>query len=376
MSVAISGLNPGNNATIRANNVAAVNAAIALGADTIEFPKGTFYFDVNGIASQFDGTRFFGQGEGATKLVAVGSGSLFDTNAMPRQVFAGMTLQGYGNHTGGAVIKHRGPATAQGANSAKFEDLTFEACHDGIDCTAFNSVWIERVNMINMRGYFGLRAAGAAANQRCDLFRVRGFVYNPHPSFKVAANATGIVVEGYVHTIQWEDVNITAPYRGILVHNPNGLAYQNGPKLIEGRSVRIDYPVVDGLYLDYVEEAFFDQSYFHGSETENNVYLTPSCQQIKISQSKITGAAKCNLYTDADDTELVGNDYAYANQANGGHPCVAFGPNSWTGRVIGGVAKSGNQSYGLANWHTGNGPNILRVGTSQITGISGAEAGF
>lgn len=374
----ITGLLPGNTAAKRASNVAAVNAAIAGGADTLEFPRGanSFYFDVNQIFSQFSGTRFYGQGEGATKLVAVGDGFLFHTNGKQQQNFAGMTLQGYGNHTGGAIIRHEGPSGTQGANFAKFHDLTFEACHNGIECIAFNSVDIERVNMINMRGQFGLRAAGAAANQRCDLFRVKTFTYSANPALKDAANSTGILVQGFVHTIYWNDVNITSPWRGIVVHNPYGLPYSQGPKFIEAKSVRVDFPTVQAMILNGVEEAFIDQSYFHGSQTEDNVSFDGACRQMKISQSKITGAAKANIFTDADDTELSGNNYSYANQAGGGHSAIIFGPNSWTGRVIGGSAKNGNQAYGMANWHAGNGPNIERVATKEIRGVNGPEDGF
>lgn len=55
---------------------------------------------------------------------------------------------------------------------------------------------------------------------------------------------------------------------------------------------------------------------------------------------------------------------------------MIFGANSWTGRVIGGCAKGGNQPYGLMNWHNGNGPNIIRVATGQIMGTNGPESGF
>ncbi len=371
---AISGLVAGNTPAARANNVAVVNNVGSLGGDTLEFPKGTFYFDVNGIYSQFDGMRYYGKGEGATKLVAVGSGALFDTSGFPRQTFAGMTIQGYGNHTGGSVIRHW--SSTQGGNNFKAHDLTFEACHDGIECVAFNSVHIERVNMVNMRGGFGVRASGPAASQRCDLLRIKGLVYSANPSYKVASQAHGVIVEGFVNTINWSDLNITNPWRGILVHNPYGLPYSQGPKLIVGNDVKVDYPTVQAMILNGVEEAFFDQSYFHGSIQEDNIMLDAACRQIKFSQSKITGAAKANLFTDADDTELIGNDYAYANCANGGQASIIFGSNSQTGRVIGGCAKGGNQTHGMANWNAGNGPNIVRVGTQHIMGVNGNESGF
>lgn len=344
------------------------------GADTYEFPKGSFYVDAGGGWMPDHGTRIFGQGEGATKVTVRGSGNLFNTNGKGRCHFAGFTVQGYGNHTGGAVFLDQGDATQEGvpnqANGSKITDITMEACWDGIYHRDVNSTFVERVHMIAMWGYVGILAEALNTLNRIDLLRVRGVTYSANPNQALANNrGTAMVIDGAVHTINLVDFNVTRPYQGLVVRNTTGLPYGQHADFLEATNFRVDFPVQQGIIMDSIGHAFFNQLYCHGSKYADGIVASPSVRQLKISQSKITGAALCNIYTDANDTELQGNDYSHANQANQERPCIMFGPNSWTGRVIGGVAKEGNQVYGIARHNPGS--DLQRVATNQIFGSRG-----
>lgn len=369
MTTTISGLVAGNTATARASNGATLmNALTTGGPDTYVIPKGTWAFDANTMSLPSDSTRIFGEGEGVTNLTLVGNGYLFHFNGKSRVHIAGLTVQGYGNHTGGFVFEAVGPG-----NNNKLTDLHLPAIWNAVRTREQNDCLMENIKVPVARGESWFYLDGPL-NKRSDVIRLRGIVGSSHTNALAGGYGTGLVINGFVHTVLLQDFNATRPYRGLhaldLYSNPAG----NGPTFLEATSFRCDYPVEQAALLSKVEECYFMQSYFHGSQNANNIHFEGACSQVKVTDSKITGAYASAVYTDSNDTELRGNNYAYSNQGNVGGDCIRFGATAWTGRVVGGSAKGGAQVYGIQRAN----PNafIQRCCTSEIMGVSGAECGF
>ena len=172
-----------------------------------------------------------------------------------------------------------------------------------------NNVWVN-----NIRGAYGIRWLGDAAN-RSDVLRLIGVVM----SFPNAG--IGIDWDGNCHTLQAFGVIIVRPNKGVHIRNTAGAT---APEFGFFTNLEIDFPVSYGVEIRAGESYYFGpQFYCHGSTTASGVFVASGLapDRIQFAGGKISGNATYGIENNsrvlAANLVLTGNTTAnYLNADN------------------------------------------------------------
>lgn len=205
-------------------------------------------------------------------------------------------------------------------NVVNAERTTFE---NVLVFNPFNFAFVQKANVVeinnvwvnNIRGAYGIRWLGDAAN-RSDVLRLIGVVL----SFPDAG--IGIDWDGNCHTLQTFGVIIVRPNKGVRISNTAGAT---APEFGFFTNLEIDFPQSYGVEILAGESYYFGpQFYCHGSVGASGVYVASglTADRIQFAGGKISGNAtygiENNVRVLAANLVLTGNttaDYLNADNA-------------------------------------------------------------
>jgi hypothetical protein len=180
-------------------------------------------------------------------------------------------------------------------------------------------------------------------------------------NFGSGATASGIrpaFIErnGYVNTIDGSTNLAVDCGRGIYTHNTIGSTER--AQFIFMTDFECDFPYYEAIRHTWGDSMYFTGCYFHGSQTEHNIYIgyqaTNTSDNISFIGGNSTGAYKAGMYLNGDFTKVMGMEISTNSQAGSGtYAGIQVGPNSISTTIVGnhigqriGVAAA-TQSYGV-----------------------------
>ena len=205
-------------------------------------------------------------------------------------------------------------------NVVNAERTTFE---NVLVFNPFNFAFVQKANVVeisnvwvnNIRGTYGIRWLGDAAN-RSDVLRLIGVVMS------FPDTGIGIDWDGNCHTLQTFGTIIVRPNKGVRISNTAGAT---APEFGFFTNLEIDFPQSYGVEILAGESYYFGpQFYCHGSVGASGVYVASglAANRIQFAGGKISGNAtygiENNVRVLAANLVLTGNttaDYLNADNA-------------------------------------------------------------
>ena len=174
-------------------------------------------------------------------------------------------------------------------NVVNAERTTFE---NVLVFNPFNFAFVQKANVVeinnvwvnNIRGAYGIRWLGDAAN-RSDVLRLIGVVMS------FPDTGIGIDWDGNCHTLQTFGVIIVRPNKGVRISNTAGAT---APEFGFFTNIEIDFPQSYGVEILSGESYYFgSQFYCHGSVAASGVYVASglAADRITFAGGKISGNA-------------------------------------------------------------------------------------
>jgi hypothetical protein len=245
----------------------------------------------------------------------------------------------------------------------------------------FNFAFVRKANVVeirnvwvnNIRGTYGIRWLGDAAN-RSDVLRLVGVVMS------FPDTGIGIDWDGNCHTLQTFGTIIGHPNKGLRISNTAGAT---APEFGFFTNLEIDFPQSYGVEILAGEYYFFGpQFYCHGSDAASGVYVASglTSDRIQFAGGKISGNATYGIennsrvlvsnlaltgnttanYLSADSAILaaprVEIDAAYLMRLSSGDPVLQFDAGDYIG-----YNRSANDLFFVLN-----GATILTAAADRV----------
>jgi hypothetical protein len=339
-----------NNVYLRLGNVD-VSAAIAA-AITAAGPGGEVYFPPGyyGVTSSIlvsDATRIRGAGRFSSVIVPVGNFDVFSFNGgSGTPSGASLTSMGFSaaGMTGGNLI-----ATTN-SHRLLFADIVATSPYNGFSINWCNSCSIRDVWINGVTGQWGVKWWGTT--NKSDVLDLDNVVMS---GVSASPTATGILMDGFVNTLDMRHVACTSFNRGLWTVNNSGSS-SNFPSFITAYDFQCDFPNQEAIRLEGgIRQCHFTDLYAHGSKTAQNIYIDSSATLITFKGGKSDGAFLEGIYINGTYCFLGAGFQVSSNgqQASGTISGIRIGSNSIATKVIGAHAGSwvgvsaASQNYGV-----------------------------
>ena len=323
------------------DDTAAIQAAInsLAGGGTVLFSPGQY--KITAQLSIVKSVVLRGAGPDNTMLVPVGG---FNVLAyINAQEGAGAQSIGFAaaGHTSGYLI------FVSGSDRTMFEAII------GLD--PFNFMYIKKANACyisdtwvnNIRGTDGIYWYGDASN-RSDVLDIN----NVQLSCGVTKSATGIKMNGAVHTLSVRHIGLVNMLRGLHIYNDTG---GEDPQFATVSDMQVDFPQYEGVRIEGgFRTGLFSDVYVNGSVAGDGVYIGSGAQQFNFKGGKIAGNWKSGMALNGRYTDVIAVNVTNNSEAGSAlYPGIEIGSTAISISVIGGTAglwsgyAANKQSYGI-----------------------------
>lgn len=317
---------------------AAINSMDAFGQ--VVFPPGTYVIK----APIWIAANIILEGHGPKASVVKPSGA-FDVFTFTGSCEgAGVRNIGFAasGMTGGALLvfsnSHRGAVRNVIATSP----------YNGILTTKVNVLWLREIWINGVRGEFGVKCYGDATN-RSDVIDIDNVILSCADN---AVGATGILIDGNVHTVDIRHAACTKMGRGLWVKNTAGAL---NPAFITAYDLQVDFPLNEGIRLEgSARSILLTDVYTHGSIQADGIYIDESVQNVSIQGGQCDSHFKRGVFA-AGRYIKISNVQVCNNSAQGSAawPGIEIGAASHGVIVVGCLSgqwlgyAANNQSYGI-----------------------------
>lgn len=331
------------------DDTAALQAAItATEGGTLYLPQGTIkitgpvYFNDNGqtiIGSGADGTVIYCATDTA-KIVCD------DYNYCSLR---GVKLDGRDERTSGELLYI--------ANCSCFlaEWIRIEDGYNGVTVVSTNNVTFENFVIASNTGAHGIKWSGTSS-ARSDVLKL----VNGEISHGSNDNIDSILWHSHAHSMTLLNVRIISGGRGLYAvrtdtSTADGITW---PQFLQASMLEIDFPNKEAIRLDNFRDAWINNLYVHGSETESGILLGSDVYSVRMTNGRVASSYKHGISLDGRFTQIIGfRIYTNSQAASNTYDGIYIGANAAD------VAISGCQ-IGYSN----------TFGTSQRYGINADSA--
>lgn len=220
----------------------------------------------------------------------------------------------------------------------------------------FNGIYATKVNVLSLsevwtngiRGEFGVKVYGDATN-RSDVIDIQNVIQSCSDN---AVGATGILIDGNVHTIDIRHAACTKMGRGLWVKNTSGAL---NPAFITGYDIQVDFPLNEAVRLEgSARTILLTDLYAHGSVQADGIYIDESVHNVSIQGGQCDSNYKRGIFAGGRyikvSSQQVSNN---SEQGSAAWPGVEIGPASVGVSIVGNLCgqwlgyAANLQSYGV-----------------------------
>lgn len=324
------------------DDAAAIQAAVTdLGpSGTVFFPPGNYKTTASILVSK--NIVLQGAGPKASIVRPVGNFDVFSFTGPSEG--AGVRDLGIAGSsmTGGALIAFRG------SDRGSVSNIIATSPFNGIFATKVNVLSLSEVWVNGIRGEFGVQIYGDATN-RSDVIDMDNVIQSCSDN---AVGATGILIDGNVHTVDIRHAACTKMGRGLWVKNTSGAL---NPAFITGYDIQVDFPLNEAVRLEgSARTILLTDLYAHGSVQADGIYIDASVQNVSIQGGQCDSNYKRGIFAGGRyikvSSQQVSNNSA---QGSAAWPGIEIGTASVGVSIVGNLSgqwlgyAANLQSYGV-----------------------------
>lgn len=316
------------------DDTTAIQAALNSGAGLVNFPTGTCNYTTLTISQSI---RLEGANDAALDLTPGTVLQSTDTSASNKITIGNGASQVYGvnlehmvlnapSTTGGAVVFFNAAADS-GLNDVQMTSIAAAAY--GVKATQVNNLKLNDIRIISPITS-GLYAYGDDSH-RSDFITIHNFIVSGDATTSHTHIPNAIDIDGFVNTVDGSQILAVSCGRGWYFHNTTGTTQRAEYAFVD--DTEVDFPYYEAVRIDYHDGVNFINSYFHGSITADNIYVSTGSPNTVTNISFIGGqsdsAWQRGMYLDGEytrvDSMLIA---ANSQQSNGMWSGVELGPDS------------------------------------------------
>lgn len=325
-----------------ADDTAAIQAAVVSVGDAgvVRFPPGRYKTTASIMATE--NVVMQGAGPKTSIIVPVGNFDVF--------AFTGPS-EGVGVRDMGVVASAMtGGEIVAIANSDRgsVSNVIITSPFNGIYATKVNVLSLSEVWVNGIRGEFGVQIYGDATN-RSDVIDIDNVIQSCSDN---AVGATGILIDGNVHTVDIRHAACTKMGRGLWVKNTSGAL---NPAFITGYDIQVDFPLNEAVRLEgSARTILLTDLYAHGSVQADGIYIDASVQNVSIQGGQCDSNYKRGIFAGGRyikvSSQQVSNNSA---QGSAAWPGIEIGAASVGVSIVGNLSgqwlgyAANLQSYGV-----------------------------
>ena len=321
-----------------------------------------------GAQAKGPGQTVFGDGPHQTLLDCRGDGNFLSDGEMWGFRVQDLQLLGkLGGQqvTGGYAIVMDGSV---GSNSAAWQmincrvrNVLIDGMHHGLYIKDQNNFIADDLQMAAMQGD-GIVCESLNSNWRTDCVTLRDIQFQPTIEAVQAGRGTALIIDGNIQTVNIDNFNAVASYRGLDVRNTAALPFGSHAAFIYASNLYVDFPQLEAVKISHVDQARFTDCYFHGSRAGSGLVFDAGARQIKLSNCNSTGHWSNGMHFNGSNLTIHGCDLTNNSQ----------GMQSWAaGLVVTSPARVG------LHGGTARGPrhiaDIYRANAGAVINIFGTE---
>lgn len=355
-----------------ADDTAAIQAALNTGR-SVFLPDGT-YLLTGSLTMMSSGQILYGSASGGSgsvlRFTASGSATCITVGtAAPASAISSVGLRDL------QITDVSGTGTTlfiRNASRVDLDGVTFATPYNGVAITDSNTVRLNKVSFVSVRGQYAAKWYGTGTTKN-DILVLNEVQMSPFSS-SASGRATALLVDGYAHTLIINGMRAVRMGRGLHFTNSYGIASEI-PEIIFSNDLEVDFPEYEAVRIEAGASMRFVNTYCHGSQLADNIYIAAGVRVFDFNGGPVTGALNHGIHCLGEEVYIRGtiarNSVAGSGLFNG----VEVGATAKYVRVEGGAIGrredlSGLQGYGVAI--RGGATTVTVVGNDLTGNVTGA----
>jgi hypothetical protein len=255
----------------------------------------------------------------------------------------------------------------QNASRLDIDSVTFATPYNALAITDCNTVRLNRISFVSVSGAYAIKWYGTGGTKN-DILVLNEVQFSPL-STGASGRATAVLIDGFSHTLIINGFRAVRMGRGLHFTDSYAVSGEN-PELVFSNDMEVDFPEYEAIRVESGESLRFVNSYCHGSELADNIYIGAAAKLFEFNGGPITGAALHGVNCLGSEVYLRGtiarNSVAVSGACNG----VEIGASASYVRIENGAigrreALTGLQGYGVA---IRSGATNVAVVANDLTG--------
>lgn len=332
------------------DDTAAVQAALSVGR-SVFLPDGV-YIIAGSLTMTSSGQILYGSASGGSgsvlKFTGGGSatgltiGAAAPASAVTSVAIRDLQIQNF-DRTGISVF-------IQNTSRLDIDSVTFATPYNALSITDSNTVRLNRISFVSIGGTYGIKWYGSGSTKN-DILVLNEVQFSP-VSTGAVGRATAVWVDGFSHSLIINGLRAVRMGRGLLFTDSYAVASEN-PEIVFSNDLEVDFPEYEAIRIESGESMRFVNSYCHGSELADQIYIGAAAKVIEFNGGPVTGAALHGVNCLGTEIFIRGtiarNSVAVSGACNG----VEVGASAAYVRVENGAigrreGLTGLQGYGVA----------------------------
>lgn len=259
----------------------------------------------------------------------------------------------------------------QNASRLDIDSVTFAAPYNALAITDCNTVRLNKISFVSVSGSYAIKWYGTGGTKN-DILVLNEVQFSPL-STGASGRATAVLVDGFSHTLIINGLRAVRMGRGLHFTDSYAVASEN-PEIVFSNDLEVDFPEYEAIRVESGESMRFVNSYCHGSELADNIYIGAEAKVFEFNGGPITGAALHGVNCLGSEVYIRGTIARNSVSSSGTYNGVEVGAGASYVRVENGAigrreALTGLQGYGVAI--RSGATNIAVVGNDLTGNVTG-----
>lgn len=353
------------------DDTAAIQAALNTG-QSVFLPDGIYVIAgsltmassgqiLSGSASGGSGSVLKFTGGGSTTGLTIGTAA--PASAVTSVALRDLQIQNF-DRTGISVF-------IQNASRLDIDSVTFATPYNALAITDCNTVRLDKISFVSVSGSYAIKWYGSGTTKN-DILVLNEVQFSPFSTVAVG-RATALWVDGFSHSLIINGFRAVRMGRGLHFTDSYAVSGEN-PEIVFSNDLEVDFPEYEAIRIEAGESMRFVNSYCHGSELADNIYLGAAAKVFEYNGGPITGAAHHGVNCLGSEVYVRGTIARNSVASSGTYNGVEVGASASYVRVENGAigrreGLTGLQGYGVAI--RSGATNVAIVGNDLTGNVTG-----
>lgn len=230
------------------------------------------------------------------------------------------------------------------------ERVTLARPYNGLEITDSNTVRLEKVSGVNVRGEYFIKWYGTSTT-KCDILILNRVQCSPYDAGS-DDRPTALLIDGFCHTLEVNGFRAIRMGRGLHVIDSYEVAGEI-PKFGFINDFECDFSEYEAVRLEAGAAFFFIDSYAHGSQKSDGIYVGSSVAGFTWNGEYVTGHAQHGFNINCAEAFIRATVARNSVSSTGTYNGIEVGASASSVRIIGGASgkregATGLQGYGVA----------------------------